>query len=70
MKHLLLILVFVFLTDVNVLAQGRGGGRGGGQPPTAKSAAPFDMTGYWMSIVGEDWRWRMFPAKGDYGATP
>ena len=70
MKHLLPILVFVFLTDVNVHAQGRGGGRGGGQPPTAKSAAPFDMTGYWVSIVGEDWRWRMFPAKGDYGATP
>jgi len=28
------------------------------------------MTGYWVSIVGEDWRWRMYPAKGDYGAVP
>ena len=28
------------------------------------------MTGYWVSIVGEDWRWRSFPARGDYGAVP
>ena len=46
------------------LAGGRGGGRGG------RGGAPFDMTGYWVSIVGEDWRWRTFPARGDYGAVP
>jgi len=28
------------------------------------------MTGYWVSIVAEDWRWRMFPNKGDYGGVP
>jgi hypothetical protein len=28
------------------------------------------MTGYWVSVVGEDWRWRTFPARGDYGAVP
>ena len=28
------------------------------------------MTGYWVSIVGEDWRWRAFPTRGDYGAVP
>ena len=28
------------------------------------------MTGYWVSVVGEDWRWRAFPQKGDYGAVP
>jgi hypothetical protein len=43
---------------------GRGGGRGG------RGGAPFDLTGYWVSVVGEDWRWRMFPARGDYGAVP
>jgi hypothetical protein len=43
---------------------GRGGGRGG------RAGAAFDMTGYWVSIVGEDWRWRSFPARGDYGAVP
>ena len=36
-------------------------------PPTAKTAALFDPTGYWVSIVTEDWRWRMTtPPKGDY----
>jgi hypothetical protein len=29
------------------------------------------MTGYWVSIVTEDWRWRMVtPAKGDYASVP
>jgi hypothetical protein len=40
-------------------------------PPTAQASAPFDMTGYWVSIVDEDWRWRMItPAKGDYASVP
>jgi hypothetical protein len=30
-----------------------------------------DLTGYWVSIVTEDWRWRMVtPAKGDYASVP
>jgi hypothetical protein len=37
---------------------------------TGRAAAPFDLTGYWVSIVTEDWRWRMFPSKGDYGGIP
>jgi hypothetical protein len=29
------------------------------------------LTGYWVSIVTEDWRWRMVtPAKGDYASVP
>ena len=43
--------------------------RGGNpQPPRApRAAAPIDLTGYWVSIVTQDWRWRMVtPAKGDY----
>jgi hypothetical protein len=53
-----------------VHAQGRGG-RGGGQAQTAKAAAPVDLTGYWVSIVTEDWRYRMVtPAPGDYQGMP
>src|SRR5205085_9132315 len=38
---------------------------------TPKAAAPIDLTGYWVSIVSEDWRYRMVtPAKGDYQAIP
>ena len=42
--------------------------RGSPQPPRApRVAAPIDLTGYWVSIVTQDWRWRMVtPAKGDY----
>ncbi len=54
-----------------------GQGRAGQPPrapapsPTAKAAAPIDLTGSWVSIVTEDWRWRMVtPAKGDYQSVP
>jgi hypothetical protein len=71
MKKLLAALLVVgFATTAT--AQGRGGGRGDAPafPSTAKAAAPFDITGYWVSVVTEDWRWRMFPNKGDYAGVP
>ena len=42
------------------------------QPPRApRAAAPIDLTGYWVSIVTQDWRWRMVtPRKGDYQGIP
>jgi hypothetical protein len=47
------------------------GGRAGGPPPSPKAAAPIDLTGYWVSVVSEDWRWRMItPPKGDYANIP
>jgi hypothetical protein len=46
----------------------------GQAPPaalTAKAAAPIDLTGYWVSLVTEDWRYRMVtPPKGDYASVP
>lgn len=40
-------------------------------PPTPREMAPIDLTGYWVSIITEDWRWRMvMPAKGDYASVP
>lgn len=42
------------------------GGPPPGPPPPAREAQPIDITGYWVSIVNEDWRWRMVtPPKGD-----
>ncbi len=36
-----------------------------------RAAAPIDLTGYWVSVVTQDWRWRMVtPAKGDYLGVP
>jgi hypothetical protein len=55
-----------------LVAQGRSAAQARpGPPPTARAAAPIDLTGYWVSIVTEDWRWRMvMPPKGDYQSVP
>jgi hypothetical protein len=44
-------------------------------PPAPKinprTEGPLDLTGYWVSIVTEDWRYRMItPDKGDYPGVP
>lgn len=37
----------------------------------AQEIAPFDMTGYWVAIVTEDWRLRMTtPPKDDFSGVP
>ena len=47
------------------------GQRGAQVPQTPKAAAPIDITGYWVSVVTEDWRYRMVtPAKGDFASLP
>jgi hypothetical protein len=52
-------------------AQGRGGRAGGGAPPTARAAAPQDLTGYWVSVVTEYWHLRMLvPPKGEFAMLP
>ena len=45
------------------------------RPPAPKlsprEAAPIDLTGYWVSVISEDWRWRMVtPALGDFAGIP
>ena len=40
-------------------------------PRTGKAGARVDLTGYWVSVVTEDWRWRMVtPLKGDFASIP
>ena len=71
-KNLLLLLIAaagLLLVPSLVSAQGRGGR--GGPPPTGKAGAPIDLTGYWVSVITEDWRYRMVtPAPGDYQSVP
>lgn len=57
---------------VSIHAQGRAG-RGGpaGPPRSPQASAPVDLTGYWVALVTEDWRWRMVTApKGDVASVP
>src|SRR5438094_8731542 len=73
--------LIVALTSANLWAQASGGGAAGAgaagqrgeapQPPqTPRAMAPIDLTGYWVSIVTEDWRFRMVtPPKGDFASV-
>ena len=67
-----LCVVIVTLCVAALDAQGPPGGRGAPPPPrTPREAAPVDFTGYWVSVVTEDWRWRMVtPALGDFAGIP
>jgi len=50
-----------------------GAQRGGAPqaPQQAQARAPIDLTGYWVSVITEDWRWRMLtPPKGDVASVP
>src|SRR5437762_5047040 len=54
------------LLSANLAAQRPGDAQGAG-PRTARAAAPDDLTGYWVSVVTELWRYRMVvPDKGDF----
>ena len=47
------------------------GRQGGASSPRARDVAPIDLTGYWVSYVTENWRYRMVtPAKGEYRRIP
>src|SRR6478672_5976313 len=67
--RILLLVSFVILSSpLDIRAQR---GAGGTAPATARSAAPIDLTGYWVSLVTNEWRWRMLtPPKGDYATLP
>src|SRR5436190_18214482 len=70
MKYRILILG---LTLVIAGAHGRVFAQARGQqaPPSPRANAPIDLTGQWVSVVTEDWRWRMVtPPKGDYASIP
>src|SRR5689334_22788040 len=70
MTRLIFLTAGLLITNPGLYAQGRGRG-GGAQPQNPKAAAPIDLTGYWVSVVTEDWRYRMVtPAPGDYQGVP
>src|SRR5678816_1208301 len=68
MKHTFLIVLvcaaaaMITLGSFDTLAQQSSSGRQG---------AMFDITGQWVAVVDEDWRWRMVtPPKGDTSSVP
>ena len=80
-EHVVRFLAHITLLSLIIVApalhaQGRGGRAGGAgapaqAPPTPRANAPIDVTGTWVAIVSEDWRWRMgVGLKGDFGYMP
>ena len=62
-------LAVVVISQAPAFAQARAGGPP--PPPAPRAGAPIDITGYWVAVVNEDWRYRMVtPRKGDYGGIP
>jgi len=69
------LIVAVCVAAAPLAAQTRGAAQTQTQTPnaprTARATAPTDVTGYWVSLITEDWRWRMImPARGDYQSVP
>jgi hypothetical protein len=67
--------LFAFLATVFLVVspsslQAQQAGRGA-PPPAPREAAAVDLTGYWVSVIVEDWKWRMVtPKKGVYEGVP
>jgi hypothetical protein len=69
-KRVSRLICLTTLTAAAVLAASRPHAQQAAQA-TPRAAAPHDLTGYWVSVVTEDWRWRMTtPQKGDFISIP
>jgi hypothetical protein len=66
-RDLVLMATIVALCSPSLEAQ-----RGAAAPPVSpRATAPVDLTGTWVSLVTNEWRWRMLtPPKGEYDVIP
>jgi hypothetical protein len=56
-----LLVAAAMIAGAGVSAQQPAGAR-----VSARAAAPIDLTGQWVSVIADDWRWRVVvPPKGD-----
>ena len=61
-SHLLRTVAAIVVTLLVTMPLAAQEGRG----LTPRASAPIDLTGYWVSLITDDWRWRMVtPPKGD-----
>jgi hypothetical protein len=68
-RSLILCAAVAVLASMPLAAQR--GGPAGPPPPAGRVGAPFDLTGYWVSLVTDDWRYRMLtPPKGNADYLP
>jgi len=71
MKINLVIGVAAWLLTLTASGLSQGRGQAPQTPQTPRAQAPIDLTGQWVAVVTEDWRWRMVtPPKGDFASMP
>jgi hypothetical protein len=59
------------VSPVGLAAQRGGGAAPAGPAPPARTVAPKDLTGTWVSVVAEQWHLRMMvPPKGEFAMLP
>jgi hypothetical protein len=69
--RLLVIAAVVLVLAAPVSLRAQRGGRAAGPPPTPQASSAVDLTGYWVSVIVEDWKWRMVtPKKGVFEGVP
>ena len=68
-KRTVILVAAIFLLAVPTLNHAQRGGRGGAA--AGRQGAAIDLTGYWVSVVSEDWEFRMVtPDKGIFDTLP
>jgi len=67
LSALMIAVCLAAVPSLHAQARGQRGGQRGA-PPTPRSSAAADLTGYWISVITEDWEFRMLtPPKGEFG---
>jgi hypothetical protein len=67
--HRLVSVSFVFLLVSSAILEAQRGGRSTGSAASPRDSAAIDLIGYWVSVIAEDWKYRMVtPKKGVYDA--
>lgn len=63
----LAVAITVCMFTLVAIVDAQRGAAGRGVPTTARDLAALDLTGYWVSVITEDWKFRMVtPRKGVY----
>jgi len=71
MKYLRSLCSFTLIFAIASPALAQFGGPPPPPPPEGRIGAPADLTGTWVSIITEDWQWRMStPLIGDFSSVP
>ena len=70
-RSVLTVLCIALASALGAHGRATAQGRDAATTATPRAAAPIDLTGFWVSVITQDWRWRMVtPARGDYESIP